>query len=54
MKLYGGNDLHSTNNYLAISDEKDKRIFKKKLPNDTEIILKTLEPYKRGNIFRPY
>ena len=46
MKLYGGNDLHSTNNYLAISDENDKRIFKKKLPNDPEIILKTLEPYK--------
>ena len=46
MKLYGGDDLHSTNNYLAISDEKDKRIFKKKLPNDPEIILKTLEPYK--------
>ena len=46
MELYGGDDLHSTNNYLAISDEKDKRIFKKKLPNDPEIILKALEPYK--------
>ena len=47
MKLYGGIDLHSTNNHLGIIDVKDKRIFKKKLPNEPKIILKALSPYKK-------
>ena len=47
MGLYGGIDLHSSNNYLGIIDEKDKRIFKKKLYNRSELILKTLEPYRK-------
>ena len=47
MRLYGGMDLHSTNNHLGIIDVKDKRIFKKKLPNDPQVILKTLSPYKK-------
>ena len=46
MKLYTGLDLHSSNTYLGIEDEDGKRIFKKKLPNDREIILDTLKPYK--------
>jgi transposase len=46
MKLYGAIDLHSTNNYLAIINEEDKRIFKKKLKNDSELILHHLKPYK--------
>lgn len=46
MKLYTGFDLHSSNNYLAIIDEDGKRVFKKKLPNDSEHILDTLRPYK--------
>ncbi len=31
-QVYGAFDLHSTNNYLAISDHEDKRLYKKKLP----------------------
>lgn len=46
MGLYTGFDLHSSNTYLGISDESGKRVFKKKLPNDPEIILNTLKPYK--------
>jgi len=46
MKLYAGIDLHSTNNYLGIIDEKSKRLFKKRLPNDLGVILMALEPYK--------
>ena len=46
MELYGAFDLHSNNNYLGIIDSNDKRIYKKKLPNDPQIILTTLEPYK--------
>jgi len=46
MELYGAFDLHSNNNYLGIIDFNDKRLFKKKLPNDPQTILTTLKPYK--------
>jgi transposase len=46
MKLYTGIDLHSSNSYVGIIDETGKRVFKKKLPNDPEIMLDTLAPYK--------
>jgi transposase len=47
MELYGAFDLHSNNNYLGIIDSNDKRIYKKKLPNDCQTILTTLAPYKK-------
>src|SRR5208337_818917 len=46
MRLYAGCDLHSSNTYLGIVDEDGKRVFKKKLSNDREVILSTLAPYK--------
>ena len=46
MRLYAAFDLHSSNSYLGISDEKGKRIFKKKLPNDPATIKETLKPFK--------
>ena len=46
MQLYGGFDLHARSNHLGILDERDKRVFKKKLPNDPEVILRTLGPFK--------
>jgi len=45
MKLYAGIDLHSNNSYLAISDEEDNRRYKKRLPNQADVILAELEPY---------
>ncbi|HET6461277.1 MAG TPA: IS110 family transposase [Syntrophales bacterium] len=39
-------DLHSSNSYLGIIDETGKRVFKRKLPNDPEMILAALAPYK--------
>jgi transposase len=48
MELYGAFDLHSNNNYLGIIDSNDKRIYKKKLPNDCQIILAALEPFKEN------
>lgn len=45
MKLYSGIDLHSTNSYLAIIDKSGKRIFKEKLPNDIDTIIKALSLY---------
>jgi len=47
MKLYAGFDLHSSNSYLAIIDEKGKRVYKKKLRNDPELILGELKPYRK-------
>ena len=46
MKLYAGIDLHSNNSLLAISDEEDKRHYKKRLPNQADVILADLEPYR--------
>jgi transposase len=47
MGLYVGMDLHSTNCYTAIVDEKEKGLFSKKLPNDRGRILFALRPYQR-------
>ena len=48
MELYAGIDLHSTSSYLGILDREDRRIFKKKLPNEPEVILRALERYKEN------
>lgn len=47
MPLYGGIDLHSSSSYLGIIDGKDKRVLRKKLCNEPELILQTLEPFKK-------
>jgi len=47
-RVYAGIDLHSSNNFIGIIDERDKRLFGKKLPNDTETVLKTLEPFREN------
>ena len=47
MKLYSGFDLHSNNCYLGIIDEDGKRIFKKKLNNEPDVILQTLQPFQK-------
>ena len=46
MKVYAGIDLHSSNNYLGIIDEEDKRLYQKRLPNQLDTILPALEPFK--------
>ena len=45
-RLYAGSDLHGNNNFVGIVDEQGKRIFKKRLPNDAQLILEGLKPYK--------
>jgi len=45
LQLYGGIDLHSTSNHIGIIDARDRRVLKKKLPNDPRLIVATLEPY---------
>jgi len=46
MQLYTGIDLHSSNSYVGIVDAVGKRALKKKLPNDSGVILDTLMPFK--------
>lgn len=46
MRLYAAFDLHSNNSYLGIIDENGKRVFKRKMRNDRELIAKVLEPFK--------
>jgi transposase len=46
MKLYGGIDLHSNNSVVAVTDEQDKVVYRKRLPNDLDTILSALEPYQ--------
>ncbi len=47
MSYYVGIDLHSDNNFIGIIDKKDCRILSKKLPNDMDMVLNTLKPFKR-------
>ncbi len=46
MQMYAGIDLHSSNNYICIIDEHDKRIFGKRLDNHLLTVLSVLEPFK--------
>jgi transposase len=46
MKTYAGIDLHSSNSFIGVIDENDKRLFKKRLPNRMEDILTALSPFK--------
>ena len=45
MQLYAGLDLHSRNTYIGILDQKFNRVFKKRVTNNLELILKTLNPF---------
>ena len=46
MKLYGGIDLHSNNSVVALLDEQDKVVYGRRLPNDIEIVLAELAPFR--------
>ena len=46
MKRYGGIDLHSTNQVVALLDEQDQLVYQKRLVNTLDIIVKELSPYQ--------
>ena len=48
MKVYAGIDLHSSNNYVGIINEEDRRLYQRRLPNHLPIILKALDPFKES------
>jgi len=45
MEHFVGIDLHSSNSYIAIIDNDNKRVFKKKVKNDLQNVLHVVEPY---------
>ena len=45
MKFYCGIDLHATNSFLCVIDDKDKILLKEKFKNDLGAILYTLESF---------
>lgn len=45
MQLYGGIDLHSNNCVINIIDEHETVIFKKKIKNNIDLMISTLQPY---------
>ncbi len=47
MTLYCGIDLHSNNSVICIIDDKDKRLFEKKLDNLPDLIVHNLSKYKK-------
>jgi len=46
MKIYVGIDLHSNNSFMALINEENKVIYKKKLPNELAFLLEELKPYQ--------
>jgi hypothetical protein len=48
MKLYGGIDLHSNNGVLALLDEEERLVYRRRLPNEAAVILEALAPYQEA------
>ena len=48
MKLYGGIDLHSNNNVVALLDEEDRVVLRARLANEAAGVLAALAPYREA------
>jgi transposase len=46
MKKYSGIDLHSNNSVVLVSDEADRVVYRRRLPNELGKILEALEPHR--------
>jgi transposase len=46
MKTYAGIDLHSSNNFVGVINDKDKILYGKRHPNRLEDVLRALDPFK--------
>jgi transposase len=46
MTCYSGIDLHSTNSLVLVSDEADRVLYQRRLPNQLPMIVAALEPYR--------
>src|ERR1700694_65407 len=43
---YRGIDIHSNNSVVVVSDEADRVLCRRRLPNELAAVLRTLEPYR--------
>lgn len=48
MALYCGIDLHSTNAYVVVLDERDRALVDRRVSNSLEEVLEELEPHRTG------
>jgi len=48
VKLYGGIDLHSSNSVVALLDDEDRVVYRKRLGNDAALVLESLAPYREA------
>jgi hypothetical protein len=48
MKLYGGINLHSNNSVISLLDENDRLIYERRLPNELDVLLIELAPYREA------
>jgi transposase len=46
MEKYSGIDLHSNNNVVLVSDEADRVLYQRRLPNELAKVLAALEPHR--------
>ena len=46
MQTYAGIDLHSSNNYVGVINDKDKILYGKRHPNRLDDVLRALDPFK--------
>ncbi|MCP4419100.1 MAG: IS110 family transposase, partial [Chloroflexi bacterium] len=46
MKTYAGIDLHSSNNFVGVINDKDKILYGKRHANRLDDVLKALDPFK--------
>ena len=45
--LFCGVDLHSNNAMYVITDQEDKQLFRRRLPNRLPVVLESLEPFRQ-------
>ena len=46
METYAGIDLHSSNNFIGVINDKDKILYGKRHPNRLDVVLRALDPFK--------
>ena len=46
METYAGIDLHSSNNFIGVINDKDKILYGKRHPNRLDDVLRALDPFK--------
>jgi transposase len=48
LQTYAGIDLHSSNNFIGVIDDKNKRLYSKRHDNNLKQVVKALGPFKKN------